>query len=553
MALRPSRVPGNCRAVQEGLRLRGVALWTVAFCAHRAAVLWWGFNGLFYWEETYRLLVAEVLLDGWNLPLMDLQADPYAGGSLVFSALAVPVVAVAGPSIVGLKLVALLWSAVGLVAWTLLIDRFWGCRAAHVFAFLFVFAPPLFVVYNLIAMGSHAEVVTLGGIQLLLAYRYLYGGTRSTRALVAWAAVAGLGTWFTYVSILPFLVCVAVGLVAGALPPRRWPALAAGFLGGLAPWILTNLASGGRGLDVVFRTFHGGPAGGAHSLVAYREYLVYLLRTGIPLGLHFPDVVAPLSGAPPRRLLLALVYLALYAASWGVLIVSCLVGAWRRAAGLGARVRALAGACPELPLLLLFPAFTLLLAATDQVFLEHELVPFISFRLLVPLLPTVMFALAVAASRLGARWRWALVLALGLMGMAGTVQLLAAGSSDRPRIAIQARSLGAEAMGHLLYYKHGADMPLLAERIAAMPDELRSPAYQGIGFSLAYHYPESQPIAGFVATIVQAPSAFRADVVRGVRLALGPGMAQVNAVPVSARTHEMLAAVAALDPLEPGQ
>jgi len=116
--------------VSERLGWRGVVLWTLAFCLHRAAVLWWGFNGVFYWEETYRLLVAEALLERWHLPLLDLQADPYAGGSLVFSALAVPAVAIGGPSIFGLKLVALLWSAAGLAAWTALVDRYWGRRAA---------------------------------------------------------------------------------------------------------------------------------------------------------------------------------------------------------------------------------------------------------------------------------------------------------------------------------------------------------------------------------------------------------------------------------------
>src|SRR6185295_11521763 len=91
---------------------RAIALWTITFLVHRAAVLAFGFNRLFYWEETYRLLAAEALFRGWNVPLLDLQADPYAGGSLVMSLLTVPVVALVGPSIVGLKGVALVWSAV---------------------------------------------------------------------------------------------------------------------------------------------------------------------------------------------------------------------------------------------------------------------------------------------------------------------------------------------------------------------------------------------------------------------------------------------------------
>jgi len=545
--LQVSGLPGNSRAVHKRLGWRALALWVAAFCVHRAAVLWWGFDGVFYWEETYRLVAAEALLRGWNLAFLDLQADPYAGGSLVFAVLAMPVVALAGASVDGLKVVALLWSAGGLVAWTVLVDRFWGRRAAHLFAFLFVFAPPLFVAYNLIGMGSHAEIVTLGGIQLVLGYRVLYGGAGSTGAL-AWAAAAGFATWFTYVGVLPFLACVAVGLVGGALPPRRWPALAAGFALGFAPWILSNVVSGGRGVDVVARTFDAGAAGRP----AYHEYLGYLLHTGIRLGLRFPDVVAPLTGVP-RRLLLASVYLALYAASWVALVGLCVVAAWRRADGVRARLRALAGGSPELPLLLLFPAFVLMLAATDHVFLEHERAPFLPFRLLVPFWPTVMFALALVAARLRVRWRVAMVGVLGLIGVAGTVHLLAAGSGARPRIAAAARALGAEAMGHLLVYKHGADMALLGERIAALPDELRAPAYQGVGFSLAYHYPDDAPVAALVDRIREAPARFQADLVRGAGMAFGPGMEQVAPRPPSARTRELRAAVSALDPPKAGQ
>ncbi|TMA81708.1 MAG: hypothetical protein E6J72_04785 [Deltaproteobacteria bacterium] len=481
------------------------------------------------------------------MPLLDLQADPYAGGSLVFSALAMPVVAIGGPSIFALKLVALLWSAAGLAAWTALVDRYWGRRAAHLFAFLFVFGPPLFVVYNLIAMGSHAEVVTLSGVQLLVGYRYLYGGARSTRALVAWSAVAGIATWFTYVSIVPFAVCVAIGLIGGALPPRRWPALAAGFAAGLTPWIATNFLSGGRGLDVVVRTFHSGSTAPGRSIGGYFEYLGYLVRTGIPLGLRFPDVLAPLTGDAARRLLLAHVYLAGYVLSWGVLLIGCMVAAGRRTRGVVSTLRELARACVELPLLIIFPLFVLLVAATDQVFLENELAPFLPFRLMVPFIPPVMVVLAVAVAHLGARWRRPAVLALALIGCAGTLSVLAAGSSERPRIAAHARELGAEAMGHLLYYKHGSSMPVLNQRVAAMPEELRPAAYEGIGFSVAYHYPAGAAVADIATTLTEVPPRYRGDAVFGARLALGPGMEQVPPVPPSERGRALLEAVSKVE------
>ncbi|MBY0396846.1 MAG: extensin family protein, partial [Thermoleophilia bacterium] len=50
-------------------------------------IAWFAFDGVYFWEESYRVLVAEALRSGWAIPLQDLQADPYSGGSLVFAAL----------------------------------------------------------------------------------------------------------------------------------------------------------------------------------------------------------------------------------------------------------------------------------------------------------------------------------------------------------------------------------------------------------------------------------------------------------------------------------
>ncbi len=530
--------------MHDGLGWRTFALWTLAFCVHRLAVLWWGFNGVFYWEETYRLLVSEAIWQRWPWPILDLQADPYAGGSLVISTLAVPVVAVLGPSLIGLKLVALAWNALGLVAWMALIHRWWGRVAAQIFAFLFIFAPPLFVTYNLIAMGSHAEVLTLVGVQLLLGYRYLYGD-RSTHALLAWAASAGFGTWFTYDSILPFLACVAVGIVGGTLPFRRWLPLVGGFLLGFAPWIVTNVASGGRGLDVVLRTFRLDAGANARSLGRILESMRYLVQTGIPLGLQFPKVFASFTGETQRYLPAADVYCVLYVASWIAVAWKCFASA--------TRARPWVETSPELPLLLLFPALVPLLAVSDQVFLENELVPFFSFRVLVPFLPAVFGVLAIAAARLPTKPRCAMLVAFACVGIIGTTHELAAGSSERAPLAARASALGAQAAGHLLYYKHTIDVALIAERIRVMPAELQAPAWEGFGFSLAYHDPPERPIATFIQIVMQVPPPSRADVVRGIRTALGPGMEQVKPRPPSPHTAALLTAVISIEALGSAQ
>jgi len=532
-------------------RARGafLALWILAFIAHRALVLEGGFNRLFYWEESYRLVVAEALSDRWPFPFLDLQADPYAGGSLVISCLAVPLFAALGSSLTVLKWVALVWSATGFLAWLALVDRYVSRTAAHVFAMAFVLAPPIFVIYNLIAMGSHAEVVTLSGVQFLLAFRFIYAGRRSNLSLAAWGAFAGFSFWFTYVSVLAFAVALAVALLARALPPRRWIVLAAGFCCGFAPWIVYNFASGWSGVLVISNTFlTAQSAGGRGGPGAYVATLFDLVKAGMPVALRYHDLdlsAGPLAIRVPRAVP-AYAYFAMFAAAWMHAVWRLAVDRTATPAGRGWLVR-VAASRPELALLMLYPLFTLMIAASNHGFNEHGLVPFLAFRILVPALPAVFFTLALTAARLSRPARAYAVAALAVLGGIATAQLVAAGSSERPRLEREARALGAEAMAHLLVYKHGSDLPLIAERVAAMSGDLRSSAYRGIGFSLAYHYPHDAAVGGLVDTIRAADPRYRRDLVDGVRMALGPGMEQVRPLPPSDRTRAILSAVDALD------
>lgn len=535
--------------MQERLGWRAIALWTVVFCVHRVAVLRLGFDAAYYWEETYRLLMGEALALHWPWPLLDVQADPYSGGSLVFAALASPVVTWLGPSLIGLKSIALLWSAVGFVAWTWLVDRWFGRWPAFAFASLYVLGPPLFVVYNLIAMGSHAEVATLAGLQLLLAYRFLYDDAHPTAWLVAWGVVAGLATWFMYTAIVPFAACVAVALVAGALPIRRWPVLGAAFLVGFAPWIVATVG-GAHGLDVVARTFGlGTAAAAADGAATYAQVLRYLVTKGVALALQFRELDVTVPGETHTRpLLFGQAYCVLYALAALALTIQCLLRP-----GIGLRLRRVAATFPEVPLLVIVPLFVAILAASDQLFLVIPRAPFFAFRVLVPFLPAMMAVIAIAVGRLPAWPRTAAFVVLGCFAGAGSWQVLAAGSQERPRLVAEARERGAEVAGHLLYYKHDTDLSLVNTRIGVMPPELRSAAYRGLGFSLAFHHPETEPVATFVDRLATVPAPFRTDALEGARLALGPGLEQVMPRAPSPHASALRTALDDLDPPKPGQ
>jgi hypothetical protein len=516
-------------------------VWIAAFVLHRGAVLAFGFDGVFFWEESYRLLAAEALRGGWAIPLHDLQADPYAGGSLVFSVLTAAATAVAGSSLLVLKSVALAWNALGFWFWLAATNHRFGARAAHLLGFVWIAAPPVFVVFNVLALGSHSDAVTLTGLQLLLLYRWLDEPSRTGR-LLAFAAAGGLGVWFTYSAALPLAAMVAYALFTGALPPVRWPVAAAGFAAGFSPWIAHYLATGGSS-EVLQQTFAG--AGGGRS---YFANLWDIAVRGVPVALYFRDIGVP-GDVKVSRELLAYPYLAVYAAAFGALVfplVRDLGGAVLRERG-APFARALA-IRPELAALAIFPLFLLVVAASNQEFNDYGLVRYITFRIVVPALPSVFFAIALFGSRTAAPLRAAMLAVCLATALVGTGQLVLDGNGSRPVREAEARELGARAMGHLLVFKHGEAPALFRERIGALPMELRAPAWRGIGENVTLLFTRQRaasPAAELTAALLACDPVHRADCIEGARLASGPGLFQVYAMSPSPRRDELLAAIEA--------
>lgn len=510
--------------------------WVLAFVAHRALVAWLGFDGVYFWEESYRLLVAEALRGGWAIPLHDLQADPYNGGSLVFAAFTALVTSVTGPSLLALKGVALAWNAAGLALWLRVAERLAGRRAAHLLGFFWLAAPPVFLVFNVVALGSHSDTLTLSGLAWLAMLAYVDDPGRSGLRLAAWMAVAGLSVWFGYTAALPLAASALWALAAGALPPRRWPLAAAAFAAGISPWIAYNVAAGGT-LDVVAQTFAGTGAAASRGYVAT---LVDLVVHGVPVALYFRDIGIP-GDVKMVRDWLAYPYLAVYAASFAFVAASMLQ-----------RVRASDGnrrdavlACPEAPLLLLFPLFLAVVAASNQEFNDYGMVRWVTFRILVPALPSAFFAMALAAARMRAPLRAGVVALVSLLATVGTVQVLADGRELHARREQEARDTGAEAMGHLIVFKHGTDR-VFAPIAAAMPEELQEYAYRGIGFSFTYLYGTkwSEHLApGLTTALMSVGPMHRGAALYGAREAIRTGLPQVAPLPASQRRDELASAI----------
>jgi len=513
--------------------------WVAAFVVHRALVAAFAFDGVFFWEESYRLLVAEALRSGWNIPLHDLQADPYSGGSLVFGALAAVAISVFGPSLLVLKGVALAWSAAGLWLWLLVVDRVFGRSAAHLLGLVWLAAPPVFVVFNVVAMGFHSDTITLTALQLVLMYRYLDDPGRSGGRLAAWMAAGGFGLWFGYASAPALAVCVAYALMVGALPVRRWALALAAFAAGFSPWVVYNVTAGGS-LDVLAQTFSGDdgdPRG-------YLTRLFDLTVRGVPAALYFRNIGIP-GDVKVARDVFAYPYLAIYAVCWTVAVLAT----FRRLAGTTASaassrfapLRAAASASPELPLLAVFPFFLVLLAGSNQQFNDYGTVPWFTFRVLVPALPSLFFAVALTASRAPGAQRGAVAAACVLTALVGTGQLLFDGNAARSKHETEAWNLGAEAMGHLVVFKHGTDAAVARERVLALPAELRASAWRGVGFSYTWLFGTRRadaPVSELVDLLHgddDRDVEHRRALFEGARLAISTGLPQVAPLPESER------------------
>jgi subtilisin family serine protease len=509
--------------------------WLLAFVVHRAAVVALGFDGVYFWEECYRLLAAEALVGGWAIPLHELQADPYSGGSLVFAGLLAAASPLVGLSLLALKGVAIAWAATGMALWLAVAKRVGGRTAAHFLGLLWLAAPPVFVVFDTVGMGFHGNTVALTGLQWLLLFRVLDDPRRSAGRLVVWSAAAGLGVWFSYAAAVPLAVAIPWAVASGGLPAQRWPLAALGFAVGFSPWIAYQAVAGG-GLEIVAATFAGRSGGDGFGLARLYD----LTTRGVPAALHFRSLEA-WGGVGLSRSFFAYPWLAVCALAW----TACAIPLAARTSPAGNTRRERLAASPELPLLATFPVFLMVLASSNQEFNDHGVVPWFTFRTLVPALPFLFVAVALAASRAGVALR-ALLLGVPLvLGAVGSAQLLGDGNQQRPRREAEARATGAEALGHLLVFRHGTD-PAIASTIDAIPAELRAAAWRGVGFSYAYLYGSRRsgtPLSSLTAALLAIDDEARGAALEGARLAIGAGLEQVAPLPPSPRREAIAAAI----------
>jgi hypothetical protein len=492
------------------MRSRGRALALViavlglaTFAGLRVLVVHQSLSRVVYWEEAYRLVVANEMLAGPRWPIWEYQADHYQGGSLVVALLATPIVAVLGATYENLKLVPIAFALATMLAWVVLLWRAAGPATAALGAWLLALAPPTAQIFQVHAMGSHAETALFTVLGFLLTLEILRGA--ESRVLpFGLGLVSGLGVWFCYTAASGV---AANGLLWLTASRRRGvrrgigPLLAGGLLG-FAPWIAYNLTHGFAGLGRLTELFD--PR--ARDLGALDESLgarvAALFGADLPYAFGFPDTVDGLPGPAAW---------AYYALGIVALISLARLGAraWRTR-----RPDALLAA-----LIVLVVSFQLLAYAVSSFRIDMEN-GFIGYRLFAPIFPVVAGALAMWVARLGSHGRGVTAAGLALvvlgLGAYGSADLLRA----RPAKEISPIESGYNMMGLLTQRKYRDDPDAAVRLLSALTTKRRVQTFFGLGQGLRYQYELDGEWDRIVAGLERSPQPIdRGAMVAGIRWA----------------------------------
>jgi 4-amino-4-deoxy-L-arabinose transferase-like glycosyltransferase len=189
------------------------------------------------------------------------------------------VFAVAGPSVLVLKLVALALYALAAVLVWLVGRRTVGEPAARLGAALFWVWPPFFVWWSTKARAYFGSGLVLGLLALLLALRLRERDSKRDAALLG--LVLGLGVWATLQSML--LALPALAWLAWRRPRayRLAPYAVPAAILGAAPWLAWNVRHGGNAII---------PRSVAGAETTYLERLADLFTIVLPtwLGVRAP-------------------------------------------------------------------------------------------------------------------------------------------------------------------------------------------------------------------------------------------------------------------------
>ena len=364
-------------------------------------------------EELYRGALARAWVEGAPVWPGAAPQVEHLRGSLLVSALAVPLFALLGPTTFALRQSGLLFHLAGLLLFMLLAHRLFGRRAAVLAGALFALAPPALAKIAALSYGDHMESVPFVCAAALAVLGWLERPGRG-RALMAGVALGLSMSWHAQARLAALVLLGAAALAA----PRRllgrdgWLGLAPGLLLGLLPLVALDAWTARAGWTV----FGADPVAQLveHAGSSRAGKWLRLWVTDLPRALQFPWTGAG----------------AAYCALAAVAIGGLAAAAWRarRERPAPTAPPALAAATHRAALLFLagYPLVFSLAYASSRFAITPGADNAIQARFVLPVVPfLILLPLAVAAARLWDRDRRALAALLAgpalLLGAAGSL------------------------------------------------------------------------------------------------------------------------------------
>lgn len=435
-----------------------------------------------YWEESYRWIAMQQLIDGPTRPLADYQADHYQGGSLVAILLARVIATLTGTGLVTLKIAALVFSSGTLVILYLIGRRFFGRMAGLVAASIYICGPPLVAYWGVCLMGFHSESIMLS---LLLVYATLALATGLWGGVVAWAfagAIATFSLWFTPTAGIAVAACGLGWFVLRGLPRRSdLVAGGAGAAVGLSPWILYNATRDWVGIDRIVEVFSTQQSNDVFRTQNLWERAVDLVVRVPTEGLLDPG--GDLVGSIWRPVLFV-----------GVLVPASLglMAGLRRLLGFKSGAARPASDAVRLELVFwIYEALFAVVYLASRFTLDIEQRP-ITFRLHVPPAVFMILPLAISAAnglRAGGTRRIVSGVAAGffLVSLASTTAVMA--TRHEAEGSPLSRDLGYVVLGRLAQRKYAKPLERSLEEVSWIPDaDDRAKAQFGIGWGISEYY-----------------------------------------------------------------
>ena len=450
-------------AVQR-MRVAAAIAILVVFVISRAALLITSYDANRNWEEPVFLFSATELQREGVSHIFEHQDDLNHGGSLVLLLLAVPWISLFGTSLVALKGVAILWSALTLcvlmgVAW-----RYFSVTVALLLGLFYLGLSPTLARINVTLVGSHPEALlpcTLAlGFYLDVVQRRTARTLSSAWVIAASAFTSGLALWVAYLSamfVVPLFLLQALFLRS----KRGWALV--GLLLGVAPWIYQNV------------WLHPRAAG---------MWLAHLGGTRMP-AMGWLHTIEELAGSFGYRGVGGLLLVLVCMAAWLVIVA----GLWRMP-GNRPRPHAVLAVLP----LLLAPLLGLALLAYAAI-PEYPNEGYFHYRFFIPLQVSLFWLLAIAIDWL-TMWfgRRVLIIAMAaavFSGIWGQAPLYATGNHYQSELEHD-RGEGCAIYG-LAEWGRSQAVPEVLQRLSRLTGEhCRDRAFGGFGWGLASRYLEQR-------------------------------------------------------------